>query len=167
MPSLSLLRRGTTKKHEQQQPFTPQTSPRRENERVQRTGTGFGSVVGGGGAGAGTLAGSGTGERERKSSKRDFFGGLLGRSRSRTPTTSTSSPASSARGTGAESPTKLPVSRHLRVYSCHSFLLSLPLPLPLPSFDTQRSSTDTRGSISHLFSGPCGSGFLVPLKQGP
>lgn len=161
MPSLSLLRRGTTKRHEQQQqPFTPQTSPRREDERVQRTGTGFGSVVGGGGAGAGagagagTLAGSGTGERERKSSKRDFFGGLLGRSRSRTPTTSTSSPASSARGTGAESPTKLPVSRHSRVYSCHYFLWCLFRSFPLPSCDIQRSSTHTRGSIFHLFSGP-------------
>ncbi|KAK1841596.1 hypothetical protein CCHR01_15765 [Colletotrichum chrysophilum] len=155
MPSLSLLRRGTTKRHEQQQqPFTPQTSPRREDERVQRTGTGFGSVVGGAGAGAGTLAGSGTGERERKSSKRDFFGGLLGRSRSRTPTTSTSSPASSARGTGAESPTKLPVSRHSRVYSCHPFLWCLFRSFPLPSFDIQRSSTHTRGSIFHLFSGP-------------
>lgn len=104
MPSLSLLRRGS-KQHEQQLlTASPQTIPRKADDRGrgQQADAGFGGAgpFAGPGIPTGTGTGTGTGKRERKSSKRDFFGGLLGRSRSRTP----------ARGTGAESPTKLPVS---------------------------------------------------------
>ncbi|KAL0937699.1 uncharacterized protein CTRU02_207430 [Colletotrichum truncatum] len=118
MPSLSLLRRGS-KQHDQQ-PLAvqrPQTSPRKEDGSGLQLSAGTGTETL-----AGSGSGSGTGERERKSSKRDFFGGLLGRSRGRT---TTSSPATSGRGTGAESPTKLPVSAHSACSLTRGLFLSL------------------------------------------
>ncbi|KAF6807816.1 hypothetical protein CSOJ01_07938 [Colletotrichum sojae] len=112
MPSLSLLRRGS-KQHdqqplpEQQQQQRSTRSPRKDDGSRQ-AGAGIGIGIGAG-VGAGTV---GTGERERKPSKRDFFGGLLGRSKGRSTTAASTASATgkSGRGAGAESPTRLPVS---------------------------------------------------------
>ncbi|KAF6838874.1 hypothetical protein CPLU01_02144 [Colletotrichum plurivorum] len=112
MPSLSLLRRGS-KQHDQQplpEQQQQQRSPRspRKDDGSRQAGAGIGIGIGAG-VGAGTV---GTGERERKPSKRDFFGGLLGRSKGRSATAASTATATgkSGHGAGAESPTKLPVS---------------------------------------------------------
>ncbi|KXH59851.1 hypothetical protein CSAL01_05441 [Colletotrichum salicis] len=115
MPSLSLLRRGSkqhdqrplspSKRQQRQQEVRPPLSPPQENGREASAG----------GLGIGT----GEPERERKFSKRDLFGGLLSRSKGRSTSSSASTPASSTksgRGPGAESSTKLPITRASSFY---------------------------------------------------
>ncbi|GJC82893.1 hypothetical protein ColLi_05731 [Colletotrichum liriopes] len=112
MPSLSLLRRGP--KHDQQRPISPQKQQQQQQSQLSpryedgREGGPQGQLPGSSGP-----EGTGERERERKFSKRDLFGGLLSRSKGRGSSSSASTPASSTksgRGTGAESPTKLPLS---------------------------------------------------------
>ncbi|KAK2047878.1 hypothetical protein LZ31DRAFT_103445 [Colletotrichum somersetense] len=147
MPSLSLLRRGH--KHDHQRPISPQKQQlqqlqqqqqqhhQEEQEQPQLSPRHEDGIEDGPQRQLSDSSGhEGTGVRERKFSTRDLFGGLLGRSKGRGSSSSASTTAASStksgRGTGAESPTKLPVSRKppsfrsiQLVYTVHR----LPLPV--------------------------------------
>lgn len=143
MPSLSLLRRGS--KQQQDQQLLPGQQQSQLSPRYQD----------GGGEQPGSGVGTGERERERKFSKRDLFGGLLGRSKGR------STSAKPGRGTGAESPTKLPVSLG-RMFPRHL----LPTVFYLSPWTIDASICTSPALCRSIFYFFLWS-WQVPLKQGP